>query len=348
VRFIADETTNSVIVTTFPRNWEEIEATIKQLDRQPRQVLIEVLVAEITLTDDLRLGIDWAIKIGSLRVAQSTITPATITAPSRELPIPGLPLALPGGGLTAFALDSDKFFAMLNTLASENKVNVLSSPHVMTSENKKAVINVSDSIPIITSQQVPIGAGAVTGATQTTAVVGTQTVEYRDAGVILTVTPRIGERGTVALEVKQEVNDIGAAEPPTGSRRIIKREAETAVVLMNNMTLVLGGLIRDRLALEDRGIPFFKDIPLLGYLFGAKVRTTTKTELIILITPRVVGTALDAARITDEMKRVTPSLEEAVRNAPRPPSPTPIPLPKTPAPVLPPTPSPAEPGRSSP
>ena len=150
-----------MIVTTFPRNWDEIEGTIKQLDRQPRQVLIEVLVAEITLTDDLRLGIDWALKSGSLRLAQSTISPPTITSPSRELPIPGLPLTLPAGGLTAFALDTDKFFAMLNTLASEDKVNVISSPHVMTSENKKAVINVSDSIPIVTSQQVPIGAGVV-------------------------------------------------------------------------------------------------------------------------------------------------------------------------------------------
>jgi general secretion pathway protein D len=335
VRFIGDETTNSVIVTTFPRNWEEIEATVKQLDRQPRQVLIEVLVAEITLTDDLRLGIDWAIKIGSLRLVQSSISPPLINAPSRELPIPGLPLSLPAGGLTAFALDTDKFFAMLNTLASENKVNVISSPHVMTSENKKAVINVSDSIPIVTSQQVPIGAGAVSATTPTTAVVGTQTVEYRDAGVILTVTPRIGERGTVALDVKQEVNDIGAAEPPTGSRRIIKREAETAVVLMNQQTLVLGGLIRDRLAWEDRGIPFLKDIPVLGYLFGAKVRTVNKTELLILITPRVIGTALDAARITDEKRRATPDLEEAVRRAPNGPTGVPtrtLPAPPAPAP----------------
>ncbi len=347
MRFIADETTNSVIVTTFPRNWEEIETTIKQLDRQPRQVLIEVLVAEITLTDELRLGIDWAIKMGSLRVAQSTISPATISVPSRELPIPGLPLALPGGGLTAFALDSDKFFAMLNALASESKVNVLSSPHVMTSENKKAVINVSDSIPIITSQQVPIGAGAVSGpgVAQNTAVVGTQTVEYRDAGVILTVTPRIGERGTVALEVKQEVNDVGAPEPPTLSRRIIKREAETAVVLMNNMTLVLGGLIRDRLSWEDRGIPFLKDIPLLGYLFGAKIRTVNKTELLILITPRVIGTVFDAARITDEMRKVTPSLDEAVQRAPRGPS---LSRPPGVPPPPPPAPWPGETGRGSP
>jgi general secretion pathway protein D len=345
VRFIADETTNAVIVTTFPRSWEEIEATIKQLDRQPRQVLIEVLVTEVTLSDDLRLGIDWALRIGSGRLAQQSITvPASgnpsIESPSRELPAPGLPLVLPSG-LTAFAFDSEKFFAMLNTLASENRVNVLSNPHVMTSENKKAIINVSDSIPIVTSQQVPIGAGAVSETTTTTAVVGTQSVEYRDAGVILTVTPRIGERGTVALDIKQEVNDVGSPEPPTGSRRIIKREAETSVVLVNNQTLVLGGLIRDQIRTEDRGIPFFKNIPIFGYLFGAKVRTINKTELLILITPRVIGTALDAARVTEEMRRSMPDAEKAMRRAPRPP--TPLPDSTSPSPATAPTPEPSSP-----
>jgi len=334
VRFIADETTNAVIVTTYPRNWTEIEATIKQLDRMPRQVLIEVLVAEITLTDDTRLGIDWAIREGRFSFANqtlSTASPATIPGPSvPSLPPPGN-ITLPFAGLTAFTFVTDRFFVVLNTLASLNRVNVLSNPHVMTSENKKAVINVSDSIPIVTSQQVPIGGTTPTSTTTTTAVVGTQTVEYRDAGVILTVTPRIGERGTVALDVKQEVNDIGAQEPPTGSRRIIKREAETSVVLVNNQTLVLGGLIRDRRSDEDRGIPFLKDIPILGYLFGTKAQTTTKTELLILITPRVIGTALEAARLTEEMRRATPELERSIRRAPRQPTIEPTPSGQAPA-----------------
>jgi general secretion pathway protein D len=331
VRFIADETTNSVIVTTFPRNFEEIEATIKQLDRQPRQVLIEVLVAEITLTDDMRLGVDWAIKAGRLNLASqsiSTATPATIAPIDRTLPIrAGSLLTLPGAGLTAFTFATDQFLALLNTLASENRVNVLSSPHVLTSENKKAVINVSDSIPIVTSQQVPIGGTTTPTSTNTTSVIGTQSIEYRDAGVILTVTPRIGERGTVALDIKQEVNDVGNPEPPTGSRRIIKREAETAVVLVNNQTLVLGGLIRDSLSTEHRGIPFLKDIPILGYLFGARVRTINKTELLMLITPRVIGTAIDAARISEEMRRATPELEDTFRRSPRQPAPIPPPPP---------------------
>jgi general secretion pathway protein D len=343
VRFIADDTTNAVIVATFPRAWAEIEAIIKQLDKMPRQVLIEVLVAEISLTDDTRLGIDWAVKAGRFTLAQQSVviptqgTPA-ITPLSRDLPINSA-LALPlGSGLTAFTFASNQFMAILNTLAAESRLNVLSNPHVMTSENKKAVINVSQSVPIITSQQVPLGGAITQTATTTPALVGTQSVEYRDAGVILTVTPRIGEQGTVALDVKQEVNAIGAAQPPTNSPIIIKREAETSVVLANNQTLVLGGLIQDRLTVADRGVPFMKNIPLIGYLFGTKERTIEKTELLLLITPRVIGTTIDAARITDEMRRTTPELDDAVRSAPRPPSATSPPPPRPSVVPVPPTP----------
>src|SRR5262249_15056166 len=233
--------------------WTEIEATIRQLDKMPRQVLIEVLVAEISLTDDTRFGLDWAVRSGRSVFANSNINQ------SSQVPI-NLPvdptMALPlTGGLTAFTFSTSQFLALLNALAGESRINVLSSPHVLTSENKKAVINVSDSIPIVTSQQAPLGGTVTTsasGTTTTPTVVGTQTVEYRDAGVILTVTPRIGEQGTVALDIKQEVNSIGQPEPPTNSKRIIKREAETSVVLVNNQTLVLGGLIQERRTVSDR------------------------------------------------------------------------------------------------
>src|SRR5207249_9152905 len=136
-----------------------------------------------------------------------------------------------GQGLTAFTFASDQFIAMLNALASENKINIVSNPHVMTSENKKAVINVSRSVPIITSQQTSAVStpGTTGGTTSTTITTGgvNQTVEYRDAGVILTVTPRIGERGTVALDVKQEVNSVRPAVAPTNSPSFLKRDAET-------------------------------------------------------------------------------------------------------------------------
>ena len=100
------------------------------------------------------------------------------------------------------------------------------------------------------------------------------------------MTPRIGERGTVALDVKQEVNAVGPPVAQTGSPSFSKREAETSVVLLNNQTLVLGGLIQDKVTLNDRGIPFFKNIPLIGFMFGFKERAVERTELLMLITPK--------------------------------------------------------------
>jgi len=313
IRFVADEVTNAVIVTTYPRLWKEMEETIKKLDRMPRQVLIEVLAAEVTLTDEMRLGVEWAVRSGRFDASSS---------PSGTLPgRPAQSLIPLGGavplGFNFFTFAADKFLAALNALATENKVNVLSNPSIMTAENKKAVINVSTSVPIVTSQQVPVATGGITGNAIT------QTVEYKDAGIILTVTPRIGEQGTVALDVKQEVNEVGENEPPPiNSPRFTKREAETSVVLLRDQTLVLGGLIQNKRTRIRTGIPWLNRIPILGYLFGSVQDTTEKTELVLLITPRVVGTAVDAARITDQMRRVTPELEQSIRRAPRSPAPT--------------------------
>jgi general secretion pathway protein D len=311
IRFVADEVTNAVIVTTYPRLWKEMEETIKKLDRMPRQVLIEVLAAEVTLTDDTKLGVEWAVRSGRYDVSSS---------PSGLLPgRPAQSLIPLGGavplGFNFFTFAADKFLAALNAMASENKVNVLSNPSIMTAENKKAIINVSTSVPIVTSQQVPVATGGITGNAIT------QTVEYKDAGIILTVTPRIGEQGTVALDVKQEVNEVGENEPPPiNSPRFTKREAETSVVLLNNQTLVLGGLIQNKRTRIRIGVPWLNRIPILGYLFGSVQTTIEKTELVLLITPRVVGTAVDAARLTDQMRRVTPELEQSLQGAPRPPT----------------------------
>ena len=351
-RFIADETTNSVIVTTTPRQWADIEPTVRSLDKMPRQVLIEVLVAEITLNEDMQLGIDWALRAGKFSVAQQSITTSTNTSPTITTPtgfdtIGALTTiaGLPAGGLTGFTFATDKFFAILNAFASDNRVNVISNPHIMTSENKKAIINVSQSVPIITGQQTStVSTPGTTGGTTSTSITTggvNQTVEYRDAGVILTVTPRIGERGTVALDVKQEVNSVGPAVAPTNSPSFLKREAETSVVLLNNQTLVLGGLIQDTRTINQRGIPLLSSIPVIGYLFGFKENLLQKSELILLITPRVVGTPVDAQKITDQMRSATPELNDAVRRVPRPPTtappllpaPTPAPMPDAPVPA---------------
>jgi len=318
LRFIADEVTNAVIVTTYPRLYKDIGETIRKLDRLARQVLIEVLVAEVALTDDTKLGIEWAVRNGKF-VFTNTQNSAGLT-PSLPPPniIPGAggglgsPVAL-ATGFNMFTFAAGEFIAALNALATENKVNILSSPSIMTSENKKAVINVSTSVPIVTSQQVPVATGGVQGNSIT------QTVEYKDAGIILTVTPRIGEHGTVALDVRQEVNDIirGSSIGNAGnSPSFSKREAETSVVLLNNQTLVMGGLIQTKRTYIRSGIPFLSKIPVLGYLFGSTEESTEKTELLLLITPRVIGTALDANRVTNQMRNTTPELEQSFKLAP--------------------------------
>jgi general secretion pathway protein D len=331
LRFIADEVTNAIIVTTYPRRWKDIGETIRTLDRLARQVLIEVLIAEVVLSDDTKLGIEWALRSGKFTLTNTQNAGGALPSlpPSSIIPGGG---GLGGGtallsGFNMFTFGAGEFIAALNALASENKVNVLSNPSIMTSENKKAIINVSQSVPIVTSQQVPVSAGGSTGNSIT------QTVEYKDAGIILTVTPRIGEKGTVALEIKQEVNDVGAPEPPPiNSPRFTKREAETSVVLLNNQTLVLAGLIQSRRSFIRTGIPFLSRIPVLGYLFGSTEEKIEKTELLLLITPRVIGTALDAARLTEQMRKVTPELEQSFKLAPpRPPvTATPPPMPPPP------------------
>ena len=333
IRFIADETTNAIIVTTYPRLYKEIEATIKKLDRMSRQVLIEVMAAEVTLTDDTKLGIEWAVRSGKFTISNTqNAQGATPSLPGQGI----IPSSSSSGGailpvgFNVFAFAASEFISALNALATENKVNILSSPSILTSENKKAVINVSTSVPIVTSQQVPVSAGGDTGNSIT------QTVEYKDAGIILTVTPRIGEQGTVALDVKQEVNDVGENEPPPiNSPRFRKREAETSVVLLNNQTLVLGGLIQNKRTKIKTGIPFLNRIPVLGYLFGSTEDKIEKTELLMLITPRVIGTPGDGARITDQMRKATPELEQSLKMGPPAPPKTPVPPPRPPPPPQP-------------
>ncbi len=329
VKVIADEPNNALIVTTFPRNWPLIEDTIRKLDRTPKQVLIEVLVAEIELDDDNRLGIEWTLRtqqsvklggqtynVGSVSRVDGGGTLAPPPGQGATLP-PTFPVGVPPfAGLSFFIFETDRFLGLINLYANYNRVNVLSSPHILTSENKKAIINVSDSIPIVTGQTVS-QTGTVQGEVQQPpSNVLNQTVEYRDAGIILTVTPRISDKRVVALDVKQTVNDVGAPQPPSGSPIIRKREAETSVVLHDNQTLVLGGLIQTRRADGQTGIPGLSRIPIVGFLFGATRKEFRRSELLILITPRVIGDPTEARDVYEQIRGQRPDLQRSLRTHP--------------------------------
>jgi general secretion pathway protein D len=331
VKVVADEPNNALIVTTFPRNWPLIEDTIRKLDRTPKQVLIEVLVAEVGLTDENRLGIEWTLRtqqditvngtpynVGSVsRVDVGPPSSLPGQTPTATLPFPAVAVP-PLAGFTFLLFETDRFLGLLNLYANYGRLTVLSSPTILTSENKKAVINVSNSVPIVTQQVVSQTGIATTSPTpqQAPTNVLTQAVEYRDAGIILTVTPRISDKRVVALDVKQTVNDVGDPRPPSGSPDIIKREAETSVVLRDNQTLVLGGLIRTRRAATKQGIPWLSNLPVIGFLFGATVDRIERTELLLLITPRVIGDPSEGQDIYQQVRGQRPGLERDLRTHP--------------------------------
>jgi general secretion pathway protein D len=326
VKVVADEPNNALIITTFPRNWPLIEDTIRRLDRTPKQVLIEVLVAELALTDENRLGLEWTIRtqrdvrIGGNTYNVGSVSRVDVGPPSTlpgQTPTPTLPnipvLVPPTAGFTFFLFETDRFLGLLNLYASYGQLTVLSSPTILTSENKKAVINVSNSVPIVTQQVVSQTGTTITQPQQAPTNVLTQNVEYRDAGIVLTVTPRISDKRVVALDVKQTVNAVGDPRPPSGSPDIIKREAETSVVLRDNQTLVLGGLIQTRRSSSREGIPWLSKLPLIGWLFGRTADRIERTELLLLITPRVIGDPSEGQDVYRQVRGQRPGLERDLR-----------------------------------
>ena len=331
VKVVADEPNNALIVTTFPRNWPLIEDTIRKLDRTPKQVLIEVLVAEVGLNDENRLGIEWTLRtqrditingtpynvgtVSKVDVGPMSPLPGNQALPTLASPILATAAGPATAGFSFLLFETDRFLGLLNLYANYGQLSVLSSPTILTSENKKAVINVSNSVPIVTQQQVSTSTatGQVVQQQQVPSQVLTQSVEYRDAGIILTVTPRISDKRVVALDVKQTVNDVGDPRPPSLSPDIIKREAETSVVLRDNQTLVLGGLIRTRRNSTKQGIPWLSKIPVVGFLFGATVDRMERTELLLLITPRVIGDPSEGLEIYQQVRGQRPGLERDLR-----------------------------------
>jgi general secretion pathway protein D len=314
IRVIADEATNTLLLTTTPQSWAVLQPILQRLDRMPRRVLIEILVAEFTLDDSTSLGIEWALRKGGIKIGGETFTLNNVL----DTGVPGI---IPLPPTFSFVLASNDFLGMLQAFAAENRVNVLSSPRVLAVENKRAQIHVGRSVPILTSQQQPTT--GVAGQVQPTSII-TTTVEYRDTGIILTVLPRVSDNRFVALDVRQEVSDVRPNDvTATQSPVFIKRVAETSVVVGENESLVLGGLIEERKALVRQGIPFLSRIPIIGYLFGATTEGTIKTELMILVTPRIVLDPAEAQSVFEEFKRRAPELKRRIED------------PNLPAPVVP-------------
>ncbi|MDP3331032.1 MAG: type II secretion system secretin GspD [Methylococcaceae bacterium] len=293
VKIIADSANNSVVVVATAQEYGVILPIIRQLDVMPLQVLIDATIAEVTLTDKLEYGIKWFVEQGNTKIA-SGITGANLS----DIAISGA-LASSTGGLSLLQ-NSGSVKALLTAEANDGNVNVISSPSLMVLNNQEANIQVGDEVPIRTSQSTNTSSGSGGGVDP----IQTSSIEQRKTGVKLTVKPRVNANGLVIMDIEQSVEN--AKETKTSgidSPSIQTREITSTVAVQSGETIVLGGLIREDNTDNKSGIPFLHELPLLGPLFGSTTKNKVKTELVVLITPRVVGTQQDARLITDEFKR---------------------------------------------
>ncbi|MDD2658994.1 MAG: type II secretion system secretin GspD [Methylococcales bacterium] len=306
VKIIADEPNNSIIIVATAQDYEVILPIINQLDMMPLQVLIDATVVSVTLTNELKYGISWYLSHGGETIA-STATPPSTAAQTLGTAATAAAAAATGGLSTFYSSGSVR--ALLNAQAIANNVNVISSPSLMVLNNQKAKINVGQQIPIQTgTTAVPIAGGA-TGAS----IAQSNSIQYKDTGVTLEVTPRVNANGMVIMKLHQIVSKpIQTTTGVTTSATIDKKEINSSVAVTDGETIVLGGLIDETVGNAQNGIPFLYDLPLIGPLFGGTDKTNNKTELVVLITPRVVKGKQDSRVISNEFKRKLTGIYEDV------------------------------------
>jgi len=298
VRVIADKDTNSLLILSTPSDYEVIENALRKLDVVRRQVLVEVLLAEVTLSDELQFGIDWFIR--ARNNTSGTLNLGGLPPHGR---IPSATNVIPAfSGLQLINLTGNEVRAVLNTLGSDGKTKILAAPQIMVLDNEKAEIKVGDRISVQTQAQ--------TGVNTTTGVLNS--FQYLETGILLAVTPRINSGGMVTLEVNQEVSQPKANTGGTASNPnpdVSTRNAKTSVAVASGESIVLGGLIRETMLRESSGLPLLSKIPILGALVGSQHFVRDRTELVLIITPRIVSDPFQARDATEELKRKLPALE---------------------------------------
>lgn len=286
---IPDVDTNALIIRTSPRNYPAILEITKKLDLLPQQVLIEVLIVDLTVDKNTQIGMEWALKrekgnnlfSGGLTPTNGTLGSSIGTITSSFLP---------GGSL--LVQEPGRLIAQLQAFASDSKANVLANPILVTSDNKAANISITDEIPIQSSTITQTGTSQP--LTQTT-------IEFRNVGIKLDIFPKINSDNFVNLKISQEISSQGPFV--AGSPSFNVRSVNTEVVLKDNQVLVMGGLMRTTETQSDEGIPFFKDIPYLGALFKNETNTKNKTELMLFITPHIISNEEDSQYVTSQFKK---------------------------------------------
>lgn len=282
-----DEPRNALIYQGSATDWGRLLPLIQQMDRAPRQVMVEVTVAEVTLTNDQEFGISWLARNSGLGRFNGNISSGTLTT------------GTPGGAGLNYILDiGGQARASLKALASQDRISVLSTPRVMVKSGEEASFDVGTEVPTISSQATSgITTGGNTGLIQT--------VQYRKTGILLNIKPVVYSDDRVDIELRQEVSEalpIGA-DSKVNSPAIFNRSYSTSLSLKDGSAILIAGLMSQRSTTGDSGVPYLKDVPLLGNLFKTQKQGKNKTELVLMIVPYIIETDSQAEELTRSLKQ---------------------------------------------
>ena len=307
IRISSVDANNQLLVRARPSQWSEIQDAIKRLDNVPLQVQIETRILEVSLTGQFQFGVQWYLQglAGGKQNSDGTFTPGNPNNPRQgAFGLGGntyqpTTSASPGDALFYSFVNSNLQVA-LHALETSGNTKTLSEPSMVVMNNQTAHIQVGNRVPINTTTVTPT-TGATTSYSDT---------QYLDTGVILNVQPRVNPGGLVYLNIGQQVSnaDYSSASSSNGNPTISQRELATQVAVQSGQTVLLGGLIQQTEGDSQSGVPVLSRIPLLGRLFGQTSRNHNRTELVVLITPRVITSANDARQITDEYQQKFESL----------------------------------------
>ncbi len=273
---------------------DTIEAMLRKVDILPLQVRIDATIAEVTLNDQLQYGTQFFFKSGGINGVLSTNAqtfgtpnPANLTSAALGTALPGFVIG--GNGLSGAPL-------AISALQSVTTVHVLSSPELLVLDNQPARLQVGNLVPYLT---------ASSQSTLTSNAPIVNSVNYQPTGVIMQVTPRVNSGGLVTLDVSQEVSDVDFSTPKASgidSPTFLERNVTSRIVVQDGQTVGLAGLIRDSVTRGNNGIPWLKDIPMLGFLAGTQNNQRARTELLVLITPHVLHDQRDARALTEDLR----------------------------------------------
>jgi general secretion pathway protein D len=285
VKIIVDELNNSLVIQATEPDYEYILKTIRMLDVLPRQVLIEAKIFQVSLTDELSMGVQWFFEklggvkssgSGSSATANTRIKRTTVGAISRAAE--GKPIQL-GISSVFQVMNAKQLAADLIALRNITQVKVLEAPTVLALDGHEAKIEVGEEVPISTST-------LSTAQQMSTNQSFFNQIQYRPTGVILVVNPRITASGMVTMEIAQEVSQ--AANVDTLTPKVSKSSVNTSLVVKDGEGVVIAGVIRENVSTGRSRVPVLGDIPILGYMFGHSSRSINRTEIVVILTPYVV------------------------------------------------------------